>query len=195
MPIDAMWDQRLREAFNDRPRHDLTQAGLAEAVQSIVGTGRTGGPKRGSTVSGIRLYLKGKVAKPRPEILKAMAKALRVPERWLLYGEQPRTEPEEASDSPTERVFWIDDTRGWRESFVENLRGRSTVVRDGSATTEYGLLELLGRVRFEVESDEGENNPEAFWMADWITRHLRHRSTCSILRVSGTSSSSPTATI
>ena len=173
MPIDPMWSRRLRDAFNDRPRHGLTQAGLAEAVQTSVGMAETGRPRRGSTVSGIRLYLKGKVARPRPEILKAMAEALRVPERWLLYGEQSRTEPEEASDSATERLFWIDDTRGWQESFVENLRQRSTVARDGSATAEYGLLELLGRIRFEDESDEGENSPEALWMADWITRHLR----------------------
>ena len=173
MPIDPMWSRRLRDAFDDRPRHGLTQAGLAEAVQSIVGMAETGRPKRGSTVSGIRLYLKGKVAKPRPEILRAMAEALRVPERWLLYGERSRTEPEEVSGSTKERVYWIDKTTGWPESFVENLRERSVVAKDGSALAEYGLLELLGRIRFEGEPDDGENSPEPLWMADWITRHLR----------------------
>ena len=168
MPIDAMWSNRLRDAFDDRPRHGLTQAGLAEAVQSSVGTGKAGRPKRGSTVSGIRLYLKGKVARPRPEILKAMAEALRVPERWLLYDERSRTEPEQVSGSTKERVYWIDKTTGWPESFVENLRERSVAAKDGSATAEYGLLELLGRIRFEGEAPyapyEGENNPIALWM-------------------------------
>ena len=173
MQIDPMWSHRLRDAFNDRPRHGLTQALLAEAVQATVGRDKDGDPKRGSTVSGIRLYLKGKVAKPRPEILRAMAQALRVPERWLLYGDKPRTEPEEASGSVDERVYWVDDTSYWSEWVVEGLRDRSVVARDGSAMAQDGLLDLLGRIRFEGEAPyEDDNNPVALWMTDWITRHL-----------------------
>ena len=133
MSPEPTWITRLQAEFQDAKRYrHLTERGLAREVRKRVG-------KKGASDSSIRDYLHGKIEKPRPEILMAIAEVLNVPSEWLITGEGDSSRPNETVEALGQR-YWMDDKSGWPLDMVKRIEGAS-VLMSGPAMIQAALLD------------------------------------------------------
>ena len=160
MSPEPTWITRLQAEFQDAKRYrHLTERGLAREVRKRVG-------KKGASDSSIRDYLHGKIEKPRPEILMAIAEVLNVPSEWLITGEGDSSRPNETVEALGQR-YWMDDKSGWPLDMVKRIEGAS-VLMSGPAMIQAALLDLL--IRLADSPANGMDDEEATLdMVHWIT--------------------------
>lgn len=154
------YGRRIREAMERGPRPIGSVRGLHRRVEDH----QAYKDLRGTSYGGIRQYVAGNIARPRTELLRALADVLGVTYDWLAYGDGAMTEEENLEQWEASKEMMMALGPEWPES-------------EGPLRYQYYKRAL--DVKHDIlHAITGATSPVEAWMPSWVSpameacRHL-----------------------